>query len=369
MKIIITEEQYKKIEIHLTEAKSAGYDRDTQEKLGNTIRELIENISKDKSTEFVMSSGNKLILKCISDESDNFVFSVVEDEAKISKKWDTLSIQIKFGNGQDLSSEYRINKNVISTQDNGVTFDLLFIASKKNGLKSKLKVNKIRTIGFSSVTEPEQTNDPEKQEEPKTEPEQSDTNSKKETTDDKDARLKKKAEEALAYMLKDPILKSAFYEQPTLWQLFVAELTGKETKGRGIIAVTNLVDKYDDNKVSKSLNAKFIKDKSVSFLPMDNIILKDTIDGQLKKVELIKGKKYETIVIGKKLGEGYKLKGTQDGINYELEVIKPLDGKKYGYTCYVRVLKQVGGKTEPVKKRVVFNEKSEGFQPKENNNK
>jgi hypothetical protein len=365
MKIIITEEQYKKIESHLTEAKSAGYDRDTQEKLGNTIRELIENISKDKSTEFVMSSGNKLILKCISDESDNFVFNVVEDTAKISKKWDTLSIQIKFGNGQDLSSEYRINKNVISTQDNGVTFDLVFIASKENGLKSKLKVNKIKTIGFSSATEPE------KPEEPKTEPEQQDTNSEKETTDDDDDVLKKKAEEALAYMLNDPILKSAFYEQPTLWQLFVAELTGKETKGRGIITVTDLVKKYDDDKVSKSLNAKFIENKSVSFYPIDKIELKDTINGQQKIVVLERGsiKNYKTTVVGKKIAEGPKLKGTQDGINYELEVLSRLRDEQYGYTCYVRVLKQVGGKTEPVKKRVVFNEKSEGFQPKENNNK
>ena len=83
----------------------------------------------------------------------------------------------------------------------------------------------------------------------------------------------------------------------------------------------------------------------------------------------LKGKKYKTIVIGKKLGEGYKLKGTQDGINYELEVIKPLDDKKYGYTCYVMVLKQVGGKTKGIDKNIIFDEKSEGFIPNKNNNK
>jgi hypothetical protein len=354
MKIIITEEQYKKIESHLTEAKSAGYDRDTQEKLGNIIRELIENISKDKSTEFVMSSGNKLILKCISDESDNFVFSVVEDKAQISKKWDTLSIQIKFGNGQDLSSEYRINKNVISTQDNGVTFDLLFIASKKNGLKSKLKVNKIRTIGFSSVTEPEQTNDPEKQEEPKTEPEQQDTNSEKETTDDKDDEYQKKGEEALAYMLNDPILKSAFYEQPSLWQLFVAELTGKKTKGKGIITVIDLIDKYKN----KNLNEKFIVNGEVVFIPKESITLKSGL--VLEK----NSDGYKTTVLDRPLNSKPKLKGVVGGVTYIIEIKYELK-KEEGFMSSVKLL------TDKDDKKVLLNnikikileKKSSGFKP------
>jgi hypothetical protein len=82
-------------------------------------------------------------------------------------------------------------------------------------------------------------------------------------------------------------------------------------------------------------------------------------------VELIKGKKYKTIVIGKKLREGFKLKGTQDGINYELEIIESLDDKKYGYFCRVRF----GGETKGIDKNIIFDEKSEGFIPNKNNNK
>ncbi len=172
-------------------------------------------------------------------------------------------------------------------------------------------------------------------------------------------------------MLKDPNLKSAFYEQPTLWQLFVAELTGKETKGRGIIAVTDIVKKYDDDKYSKELGAKFIKDKLIFFYPMDKIVLKGSVNGKEKQVELMRGSKqsYKTIVLGKKLAEGPKLRGSLEGINYVLEIKHKLRDELHGYMCYVTILNQDGSETKPVEKRVVLikDRKSEGFQPNQSN--
>jgi hypothetical protein len=345
MKIIITEDQYKKIEGYLIEAKKANFDKKTQDFLGDKIRELIDNIQKDKSTEFIMSSGNKLVLKCVDDANDNFVFNIIEDKAQISKKWDTLSIQIKFGNGQDLSSEYRLNKNIISTQDNGVSFDLVFIASKKNGLKSNLKVNKIKSVGFSSVTEPEKT------EEPKTEPEKPNVDSKEKTNSDEDDKLKKKGEEALAYMLNDPILKSAFYEQPSLWQLFVAELTGKKTKGKGIITVIDLIDKYKN----KNLNEKFIVNGEVVFIPKESITLKSGV--VLEK----NSDGYKTTVLDRPLNSNSKLKGDVGGVTYIIEIKYELK-KEDGFMTSVKLLTDKKVLLNNIKIKIL-EEKSSGFKP------
>jgi hypothetical protein len=354
------EEQYKLIEFYLNEA-NVKYDKKTQEILGAKINDMHGNIGEGKTSEFFLKSGNKLVLKCISEKDDNFIFTIVEDDSKVFKKWDNVSIVIKTGNGDNNLLIYKLNQKVVSTQDNGNSFDLIFNANKNNGLKDKIKLNKVDRVVVTNsapTTEPEeQPNQEPNKEQPKEKPKKSEEKDNK-----SEEKLEKDGKESLAYMLNDPLLKKAFYEQPSLWNLFVAELTGKKPKGKGIITIDKIVNKYDDKKWSDNLGGTFVKDKEVWFVPIDKIKLKPIDGGDVVELTNINKVGYETICIGKDLDEGPKIKGNIDGITYIIEIIEPLEDEELGFLTKVSVLNDNRTISKPIKKRItILDNKSEGF--------
>jgi hypothetical protein len=343
----IIEEQYKFIEAFISEAK-IKFDKKTQEKIGSKISDMYDNIGEGKTSEFYLKSGNKIILKCISEKDHNYAFEIVEDESGVFKKWDNVSIVIKTGNGDNFLLIYKLNQKVVSTQDNGESFDLIFNANKKNGLKDTLKLNKVDRVVITNST-------------PTTEPEEQ-PNGEKQEPEKSEEDLKKDGKDALAYMLNDPLLKKAFYEQPSLWNLFVAELTGKKPKGKGIITVNGLINKYDNKKTSEKLGASFIEGKKIWFKPIDTIKLKKD---KIVQMDKLNEQGYETICLGKYyMDEGPIMEGEINGITYYLEIIKPLEKEEFGFLCNVRTTKNPEPNVAPDKKRIIIlDEKSEGFKP------
>jgi hypothetical protein len=102
------------------------------------------------------------------------------------------------------------------------------------------------------------------------------------------------AEKVLKMVLSDPDLKAAFYKQPTFWQAFKAELTGKEATGKGIIPTLDLIARYMDKKLTDKLGDGFKKKGSVSFIPLESVSIPYTNKkGGREYFELKKDIKYE----------------------------------------------------------------------------
>ena len=354
MKLRITEEQLKAIEDYMTEAKKIG-DKKVQEKLGGFIENIYDNIRENQNTEFKLASGNKLVLKCVAEKNNVYFFQLVVDSAKIFDKWETISLTIKTGNGDDNLLNYKMNEKVISSQDNGNTFSLIFNVQSKSGIKTTKKLDKINDVILDGTNqEPEQPEEPQQQPKPETTPKKPE-----ETYDDEE--LKQDGEEALKYILSNEMLKNAFYEQPSFWQLFVAELTGKKTKGKGIIAVANLVKDYDDKQINEKLGGRFIENGVVYFIPLDTVNL--PVNGVDLTFDKYIKNGYRTTVLPREINKNFKLKGKLDNIDYNIEIVRRLKNRDFEYNCVLTPVNQV--KDENIQKEIrikILKDKSQGFE-------
>jgi hypothetical protein len=71
--------------------------------------------------------------------------------------------------------------------------------------------------------------------------------------------------ETMDAILADPRLKKAFYSQPSLWDLFKAEITGKKAIGTGYITVNKIVNDYEKKKVGDKLSTILEPGKTYKF--------------------------------------------------------------------------------------------------------
>ena len=246
MKIIVNERQYSLIKGFIDEVKGKKYPKDIMNKLGKDIVNVFDEIGQGKTTEFQLGSGNKVILKCISDDNYVFKFEIIEDTSKALKKWDILEIKINPGNGDTdgTEKEYKLNSNIIEPAQNGNGFTLIFQASKKTGPKGKVKLNAITKISPSSVTKQEEPKPEETPEEPKA------------SGDTENEKTISKADAKAAYekILNNPELRNAFYKQPSFWEMFKAELKGEKPTGTGIITALDILDKYNLRQYNEKLS-------------------------------------------------------------------------------------------------------------------
>jgi len=320
MKLIITEKQYKSIKNHILEAK-VKYSNEVMEKLGEKVLHILDFVGQNKTTQFEMESGNNFVLKCTNDDNYVFTFEIVEDTAKILKNWNTLSIKLNPGNGENdgTAYEYSINKNVISTNDNGNTFNLTFHATKKTGPTSDLKIVKIK--GVKNYT---QTVTPEKQ--PEKQPEKNDDEKNDDEKND-DEKMIEKGKKAYDYIINDPYLKQAFYKKPSFLNLFMAELKGKKAPGTGILPTLQILDKYETNKAT--INDGFKKGKIALFISYNKDYqissdFKITKDEKNAKKAIVEQYDYETKTWKLKIGKnkGYIITAKKTNIEnvFECEI-------------------------------------------------
>jgi|LakMenEpi03Aug12_release.lakeMendotaPanAssembly.Ray.scaffolds.fasta_scaffold74443_2 hypothetical protein len=297
MKIIVNERQYSLIKGFIDEVKGKKYPKDIMNKLGKDIVNVFDEIGQGKTTEFQLGSGNKVILKCISDDNYVFKFEIIEDTSKALKKWDILEININPGNGDTdgTEKEYKLNSNIIEPAQNGNGFTLIFQASKKTGPKGKVKLNAITKISPSSVTKKEEPKPEEKPEEPKA----SGDTEQPEASD----KLVKKADRALTSIQDDPLLKKAFYEQPGLMKLFFAELQNKKAVGKGIITVLDLLQKY----TTKKMKEYFIENREVTIVFGENYNVKYGKNDEYSQL-FSKNVEYPMLVMRHELAKGVNLK-------------------------------------------------------------
>jgi len=330
MKIVINEKQFALIESFIGEAK-AKLSNNVMSVLGNTVLRFLDVVGKGKSTSFELASGNHFVLTCVDESDYNFTFTVAEDKAKVLKHWETLTIKMNPGNGEDggTAGEYRLNKNVITTSDDGTTFDLRFIGEKPSGVKGNVNIRKIRSVSHAST--------PAKPEIKADEPTGSVDEPSSGATATSDG--KEDATAAFKMISNDPNLKKAFYEQPTLWKLFKAELTGKKATGKGIITVLDLLNKYTEKESKNKFGATFIKGEPLKIIFLDSVtVTYKKNDGEGSYTFDSYDLTGYNPVVRYSLGENPKFGGSiEKGVTYNLEALDRMEGVKDGFLCKLTI--------------------------------
>ena len=199
------------------------------------------------------------------------------------------------------------------------------------------------------------------------------------TTNDNSEELKQEAKKAMDMILNDPMLKKAFYTQPSLWNLFVAELKGEKATGKGIVPTLKIVNGYETNFISDKLGAEFIEDEKISFKPFEDAKIPFFKDNKEFTFPFDKNTnlEYRPIVMARKLGEGFKIKGKlEDYLGYELEIIKKIDEEDNIFECRVTMVVQDGNEIKKypyngrLKIQILDDDiKSPGYKKKEIKNK
>jgi hypothetical protein len=361
MKLIINERQLKLIEDHINEAK---YDKTTMVKLGKVLLDLTKMVDHYDDIVLTTKSNNELVLSYVSNDDSTYVFSVKKDNAKLVKKFTNLAININLGNGEfDGDAEaidvYLKNKNIITTD--GSSFTLQFIGSN-NTLKNKyIKVNNI--INFQPYVGGDDDSEDLVKPYDLDSGDTSTTTGTTATTTGTTENVLDDAKIAYDMISKDPLLKKAFYSQPSFLNLFVAELTGKKAVGKGIYSVLNLVRKYNRKKNSKYLKAEFIDGKKVEFIFLEskNIVSnKKTIFNVDERLnEVYKSK------VNDRLGSNPILISKNNGIDFELEIKDPIDKAEDSFSCKLVILN--GNRpyieTNRIRIKIIGGERSPGYVP------
>jgi hypothetical protein len=243
--------------------------------VNDMIRLVLDNLKTGNGLTIIMSNNEKIKLCCQSASNGVFILELIgETTLEAVSKFDSITIKIIPVDDEDAETDLlTANKELWSSTDNGKTVNVI-IDGRSGDDTEKVKITGISDFNIEQSC----TSEEDKEEDNKEDEEEEEYD----------------AEKVLQLVLSDPNLKAAFYKQPTFWQAFKAELTGKEAKGKGILPTLDLINKYIDKKVSDKLGGDFKKNASVSFMPMETISIPFTNKkGGREYFELKDGVKYE----------------------------------------------------------------------------
>lgn len=234
---------------------NAEVDEKLAKKIDDDLAIIMDSISENKGLKLMFNQG-ELVFCCINKTNYTFTFEINQTTNKILpdlNSWDTFILELKGDPNDENQSLYALNKDVVSTIDNGETFNLLFnvISGEK---KQKINIKGIKGVSPMSSCESDEED------------------GEKDLKDKTPEELKYDAEKVYQMVLNDPSMKAAFYKQPTFWQAFVAELMGKKPPSpTGIVPVLDIVSKYTSRKVNEKIGEGFQFKGEVLYRPITPI--------------------------------------------------------------------------------------------------
>lgn len=189
----------------------------------------------------------------------------------------------------------------------------------------------------------------------------------------KDEELKQDGKMAMEMILNDPNLKKAFYAQPSLWNLFVAELKGEKATGKGIVPTLKIINSYESTRIESKLGTSFIVGEKVTFRPVGTTKVPFTVNGKddVYIFDENANIQYPPKVLPRKLGESFKLIGEiQPTLNYQIEVLKRVDDEPDTFECKIVMIVEEDSTTKEYpydgKLEIKINKnESPGYKPKE----
>lgn len=223
-----------------TYGKNEKLPDDFKMEVNNVLGTIVEQLRSGRDMKIITNSGD-IILYC--NEKTGTIFSLEVSVNKVIpmlNKWDTFSLIIK---PEKNGSYYEGNSDIVKSSDGGRTMDIkfdVFSADKE----SQIWINGIDGVDIEEGTEPDEEEKPEENPEEEKEEELP------------PEELKKYGQDFYNQILNDKDLKQAFYSQPTFWQSFIGELTGKKPAGNGIITVMNIVKKHTQKEILKRFGKK-----------------------------------------------------------------------------------------------------------------
>lgn len=300
-KVILTESQYTRLTEYINEkkvVKGKNSSKNNSNNLGDFTNwvntEIIPIfIRKVKpNTGINIKFGNKIInLCCISRNGNTFTFTLNTDtNIKEFKNWKIFTIKFR-GTGKKGENLYKLNKELIQTT-NGQTLDLKLVGSY--GKTTKIVwIKDIYDIELANCGKrPPKKVKQKPVVKPKVEP--TEPEKIKPEVEKSNEELIDDAEVAMHLILNDPNLKKAFYTQPSLWNLFTAELKGKEATGSGIVPTLDIVGRYMSKRLGETLGADFMEGETVKYQLVDKeVIFNYKDDNNMdREIKLVPNKPY-----------------------------------------------------------------------------
>ena len=253
--------------------------------------------------------------------------------------------------GQPINLDIELSQNPFYTRDGQMMFKCKANKRDENATPVKFDIP-IRKFSVSQKSKPKK----EKQK----------TNEPKVSDEEQSLYDAKKAAELIA---KDPLLKQAFYSQPSFMELLRAEITGKKAVGKGIITTLNLVGNYKNKQFNEVLHADFKVGGKILF-EVSNLVEISYYDKKKtpRRFVLERGARYNAKVRRPNSDDSYtKLTNDPEGTpkdEFEIYVKKPTD-KENIFLCDVIKIVNVGNERKEYSKDDVYITflPSDGYQP------
>lgn len=255
-----------------------------------------ENKGLEKVKEFIdtlleIKPNEKLTL----DVSDKII-ELLYNKQEGNKLFFTLSKDSKAEIDKDDNIEYVsiiLDEKKIKIDDEGL-INLKLIEIDKDGStkESDIKIDEwaIEAIDAEDKKEPEEEEEKKPEEEKKKEPEEDEDF-------DKDTFMK--------MLTGDTQLRMAYYKNPSKWQSFWGELTGKQQKGTGYTAIQDILRTYSDNKLKNKFGESFLEKGEIWFELIEDVELPYEEGGRMTYLPFNKGRVFRDSASVKKTGASF----------------------------------------------------------------
>lgn len=300
-----------------------------QDELSDVLSYILENTNEGDVLTLETKNLGILNLNCVGASRGNYTFESDDDSLS---KWDSFNLIINF-DGEDGKTLQELNPKTIISNDNGETYNLKFTV-KSGEQQSDFWIKGITDLNIKNS---DYTNDTEGTEIP--------------STDD--------AKKMMHMILNDPLMKKAFYNQPTLWNVIVSAVKGEKPRGTGIVSAREIIGNYQTNKIRKKIgpnaeNFKYGKSATFNFIEQ-NVSMNPT--GQLSdKLELPITSTFRAVVQKYKLNDNNLVLASSQP-KFKLIIKKEIEGIPDAFE--VEVVKEVKSKlgiktyTQPAKVRFI----------------
>jgi len=230
---------------------------DFETEVNNYLAVMIEDLKENNGLRLVFSSGD-IFFCCMnkfgSSTESMFVLELNKDKnttVPSLNAWDSYVLQLK--GSPDDDNLYELNKDVVTSTDNGKTFNLKFKVNAGTSTKDVI-IYGIDGVGVLPNCEGVEGED---EKEGELAPDE----------------IEYDREAVYNMVLSDKRLRDAFYKQPNFWQHFVAKLKGKKHPGTGFIQILKVLSRYNNKKVSKKIGEGFNYKGQVLFKALEPLEL------------------------------------------------------------------------------------------------
>lgn len=164
-----------------------------------------------------------------------------------------------------------------------------------------------------------------------------------EKNEDGSSQSTENAKEIMQAIINDPLMKKAFYSQPTLWNLITSAIKGENPRGTGIGPAMEIIRKYHNVKIKKDLGPNadnFVPNITARFKIIGSNIFSNPTNKQTDRLDLKVGDSYKAIY-------REKIENTHIVLNCSLikakiVILSPIPGIIDGYN--VEFVKEIEGK-------------------------